>query len=281
MPSSSPVARRLKAACGIFNSSERASSSSTLISTTYCYAAISQPDAPLLPGDVIYIPPVGPQVAAAGSVNNAAIYELKAGAQSTVGDLLDLAGGATNVAAQTNAHLERVDAHSTRSVTDINLSAGGRAQPLQDGDILELVSIVAKFKDGVTLRGNVANPGHYGWRAGMHVGDLFPDKEALITRDYWLKRGQLGQPVLNYLPYCPPSPDRYNDPNNRSGNNSGYYSPGISGNNEAGIDRSAQRPASTDRYGEPDYTQGCVPAPSDRRNSSDSHSAIFAVDNEL
>src|SRR6202041_121990 len=34
-------------------------------------------DVQLLPGDVIYIPPVGAQVAVAGSVNAPAIYELK------------------------------------------------------------------------------------------------------------------------------------------------------------------------------------------------------------
>src|SRR6202034_911633 len=34
-------------------------------------------DAPLLPGDVIYIPPVGPQVAIAGDVRVPAIFEVK------------------------------------------------------------------------------------------------------------------------------------------------------------------------------------------------------------
>ena len=48
-------------------------------------------DAPLLPGDVIYIPPVGPQVAIAGNVHVPAIYELK-GATS-VEQALRLAGG--------------------------------------------------------------------------------------------------------------------------------------------------------------------------------------------
>ncbi|RPI10240.1 MAG: polysaccharide export protein, partial [Acidobacteriales bacterium] len=37
-------------------------------------------DKALLPGDVIYIPPVGPQVALIGSLNTPAIYELKTGA---------------------------------------------------------------------------------------------------------------------------------------------------------------------------------------------------------
>jgi protein involved in polysaccharide export with SLBB domain len=34
-------------------------------------------DVELLPGDVVYIPPVGPQVAVYGSVRSPAIYELK------------------------------------------------------------------------------------------------------------------------------------------------------------------------------------------------------------
>ncbi len=163
-------------------------------------------DLQLLPGDVIYIPPVGPQVAVAGSVNTPAIYELKSGPESTVGDALELAAGLTSVTAGDTIRLERVDAHQMRSVTNLRLDAAGRSAPLHDGDVLELVAIVDRYKDGVTLRGNVANPGHYGWKPGMRVGDLFPDKDALITRDYWLKRGRLGQPVLTYLPVCRPTP---------------------------------------------------------------------------
>lgn len=169
-------------------------------------------DVQLLPGDVIYIPPVGPQVAVAGSVNSPAIYELKSPDTSTVGEVLDLATGPTNTASHDKARLERVDEHRMRSVTDIALDTTGRSQLVKDGDILELVAIVDRFKDGVTLRGNVANPGHYAWHPGMRVGTLFPDKDALITRDYWLKRGHLADPILGYLPFCPPNPDRNRDP---------------------------------------------------------------------
>ncbi len=42
----------------------------------------------LLPGDVIYFAPVGPQVAMGGQVNNPAIYELKN--EATLGDVLSL-----------------------------------------------------------------------------------------------------------------------------------------------------------------------------------------------
>jgi len=161
-------------------------------------------DAQLLPGDVIYIPPVGPQVAVAGSVNAPAIYELKSSGSSTVGELLELSAGLTNVASSESIRLERVDEHRMRSMTQLPLDAQGRATVLHDGDLLEVVAVVSQYKDAITLRGNVANPGRYTWKPGMRVRDLLPDKDSLITRDYWLKRSQLGQPLLTYIPTCLP-----------------------------------------------------------------------------
>lgn len=161
-------------------------------------------DVQLLPGDVIYIPPVGPQVAVAGSVNSPAIYELKSGQPNTVGEILELAAGLTSVASDGNVRLERVDERRLRSIVQFPLDAQGRATVMQDGDLLEVVAVVNQYSDAVTLRGNVANPGRYAWMPGMRVRDLLPNKEALITRDYWLKRSQLGQPGLSYIPTCPP-----------------------------------------------------------------------------
>lgn len=161
-------------------------------------------DVPLLTGDVIYIPPIGPQVALAGAVNTPALYELKSDSTSTVGDALSLSGGPSTVASVTTVRLERIDNRRMRSVTDLKLDDEGRAATLRDGDILELVAIIDQYKNGVTLRGNVANPGHYAFHPGMHVSELFPEKDALTTRDYWLRRGQLGKPVLTYVPVCPP-----------------------------------------------------------------------------
>jgi protein involved in polysaccharide export with SLBB domain len=162
-------------------------------------------DVQLLPGDVIYIPPVGPQVAVAGSVNMPAIYELKSANDTTVGDVLGLAAGLTNVASGQVVRLDRVDERRMRSTTQITLDVQGRSTVLRDGDLLELVAVVSEFKDAVTLRGNVANPGRYTWKPGMRIRDLLPDKDALITRDYWLKRSQLGQPLLTYIPTCLPA----------------------------------------------------------------------------
>ncbi len=148
-------------------------------------------------GDVIFIPFVGPEVAVAGGVQTPAIYELR-GATS-VADMLQLAGGPTTIAGNGAVRLERVFEHSQRSVEDVNLAFGG-TQLVQNGDIVSVSSIVERFGNAVTLRGNVASPGRYVWHPGMRVGDLLPNKEALITRNYWSRQNQLGQLSQDYLP---------------------------------------------------------------------------------
>ncbi len=180
-------------------------------------------DIPLLPGDVIYIPTVGPQVAVAGSVKTQAIFELNPG--STVADALHVAGDTTPVALTRTLRVERISDHQTRAVLELPWTDAGKATPIQDGDILELNSISDQFKDAVTLRGNVANPGRYEWHQGMRVRDLIPTQESLTTRDYWKRRAQLGEPTLNYAPIpelgtqaVPNTPyGRYNQQNGSNG----------------------------------------------------------------
>ena len=55
-------------------------------------------DVKLLPGDVIFIPPVGAQVAVTGSVKVPAIYEVLPG--ESLGDVLANAGGVSAVASE-------------------------------------------------------------------------------------------------------------------------------------------------------------------------------------
>ncbi len=148
-------------------------------------------------GDVLFIPFAGPQVAVAGSVKTPAIYELRG--PTSVADALALAGGETAIAGGGSARLERVFEHSQRSVEDVNL-AFGSTQLVQNGDILSVSSIVERFRNAVTLRGNVANPGRYVWHPGTRLSDLIPNKEALITRNYWNRQNQLGQLAQDYQP---------------------------------------------------------------------------------
>jgi polysaccharide export outer membrane protein len=149
-------------------------------------------DIHLLPGDIIYIPEVGPQVAIDGDVNTPAIFELKN--ESTVGSVLADAGGLTAVAGTARVMLQRIMEHSARTVAEFPLDPGGLARPLKDGDILRVFPISPKIEDAVTLRGNVASPGLYAWHAGMRVSDLIPNREFLLTRSYYNGQNALDIP---------------------------------------------------------------------------------------
>lgn len=155
-------------------------------------------DAPLLPGDVIYIPPVGPQVAIAGSVHVPAIYELKG--TETAGQAIALAGGLDVMASRQDAQLDRTDTMGARQTIQLALDRSGSTTPLRDGDILRVPSMVQRFQQTVTLRGNVANPGRYRWTQGMRILDLIPDQASLETRGYWQRRIAMGLPAPEYLP---------------------------------------------------------------------------------
>ena len=214
-------------------------------------------DVQLLPGDVIYIPPAGEMVAIAGSVKNPAIYELKAGsgeskADNTVQGALQLAGGLSNTAS-TQVHIERVSNHRDLSVLDVKLPAGNAAA-LRNGDILEVWSIVDRFTNAVTLRGNVTNPGRYVWHPGMRIRDLIPNKEALLTRNYWERHNLLGDYNLQYSPFNRAMPVGAGTGANASGQGAGQGETGPygvasgnlqggSGTNQAGQSGAAGAPS--------------------------------------
>lgn len=148
-------------------------------------------DVPMLPGDVIYFPPVGPLVGVMGSVNVPAIYEVKDG--ENLDQLIRMAGGLTPTAAGQVATVERTENRTVRAVEETALDEKGRAFPLKDGDLVSIRSIPVAFDNAVTLRGNVSNSGRYAWKQGMRVSDLIPDRKALVTREYWLRKGQIVQ----------------------------------------------------------------------------------------
>lgn len=155
-------------------------------------------DAKLQSGDVIFIPPAGPQVALTGSVRRPAIYELRD--ENTVGQLLKYAGGVSPTASGGRISIERIEDHQSRAAMEVALDEQGLATTLQQGDILRLLSIVPMYQKTVTLRGNTANPGRFAWHEGMRLSDLIPDRESLLTRDYWWKRTQLGLPSPEFQP---------------------------------------------------------------------------------
>ena len=153
-------------------------------------------DATLQSGDVIFIPPAGPQVAVTGSVRNPAIYEMLS--NDSLGDVIGNAGGASSIAAEWRVSIERTGDHRDRHAMEVAFDASGLITPLADGDLIRIYSIVPAYRETVFLRGNTANSGRFAWHAGMHISDLIPDKEALITRNYWWRRAQLGLPAPEF-----------------------------------------------------------------------------------
>ncbi|MGE5522829.1 MAG: SLBB domain-containing protein [Rhodospirillaceae bacterium] len=146
-------------------------------------------DAQLLPGDVIYIPPIGKLAAISGSVNNPAIYELKGNTE--LGGLIDLAGGLAATADGQKVTVERIIDRKSRHVEEYRLDKDGLAHGLRDGDLVQVLPLSPRFDNAITVKGNVAVPARHPWRPGITVKDVIPDKESLIVPDYWFKRNLL------------------------------------------------------------------------------------------
>jgi polysaccharide biosynthesis/export protein len=146
-------------------------------------------DARLVSGDVILIPSAGPRIAIAGSVEHPGIYELKDG--TTLGEMLRLADGLSPMAAAEEVVLERVADGAALEIQRVRMNKDGFGTVLHNGDIIRLLPVVPRFENAITLRGNVADPGRFPWHAGMRLSDLIPNRESLVTRNYWKERNSL------------------------------------------------------------------------------------------
>lgn len=154
-------------------------------------------DVQLMSGDVVVVQPVGPRVALTGAVDTQAIYELKS-REEPVRELLRYAGGAPVLANPNRAQLERIDPtqpRATRFVEEFRIDVAGLTKPLRDGDVLTLLPISPQFANAVTLKGHVAQPLRYPYKPGMRINDLIPDREALISPDFYRRKNLLVQVI--------------------------------------------------------------------------------------
>ena len=138
-------------------------------------------DSRLLPGDVIFIPPVGITVAIAGEVQRPAIYEVREGAAAS--EVLYLSGGLTPGADPRTARLEHIDERRNRTVIDLDLATPeGRSRRLQTGDFIRIQAIRDTFEGAVSLEGYVHRPGGQQYRPGMRLTDLVGSLDELQPR---------------------------------------------------------------------------------------------------
>jgi polysaccharide biosynthesis/export protein len=135
-------------------------------------------DATLLPGDVIFIPPVSGTVAVDGEVQRPAIYEIKG--NTTVADIVQLAGGVTSEADTSRAALVRVNDRRARVVVNVPLDAShGRGEILRNGDSLRVLRLRPTLDEGVTIEGHVYRPAPVAWREGLRLTDVIGSMDEL------------------------------------------------------------------------------------------------------
>ena len=135
-------------------------------------------DAKLLPGDVIFIPTITATVAVDGEVHRPAIYEIKA--NTSIADIVQLAGGLTAEADSGRAALVRVNDQRARVVVDVPLDAAqGRDELLRNGDSLRILRLRPTLDSGVTVEGHVFRPAPVAWREGIRLTEVIGSVEEL------------------------------------------------------------------------------------------------------
>lgn len=135
-------------------------------------------DAKLQPGDVIFIPPVSATVAVDGEVHRPAIYEIKG--NTSVADIMQLAGGLTTEADTGRVALVRVNDQRARVVVNVPLDGpAGRSELLRSGDSLRVLRLRPTIDQGVALEGHVFHAGQLAWHEGLRLTDVIGSVDEL------------------------------------------------------------------------------------------------------
>lgn len=137
--------------------------------------------------DVLFIPPVGRQVAVIGSANEEAVYELRG--KETLADVVSLAGGPSQLADPDRIILYRLEDKDTIGSREITRSdlAGKFAE---GGDIVEilpkgsLARPIERQSVLVRIEGEVARPGNYFVTPGTTAAEVIASAGGLTNRAF-------------------------------------------------------------------------------------------------
>lgn len=144
-------------------------------------------DAALQGDDVLYVGPIGPQVALIGSLNRQTIVELKG--SETVADAIAYAGGLSTVADTRRIALERLSDRNDRRVVELSLPKDG-SQPLSNGDVLRAFNSIAaalpqaKQYKRIRVEGEVTHPGDYVLPPSSTLSDAIQAAGGLTSQAY-------------------------------------------------------------------------------------------------
>jgi len=144
-------------------------------------------DIRLANGDIVFVPPAGPQVTIKGEVVRPAIYELR-GAEHLL-DLFTFSGGVRPEANLRRIQIDRIlpperrEPGKDRVLIDVEPSSAlGQPEgviPLETGDVVSVLGVLEQRKNRVTLRGEVWRPGEYEYSQGMTLWDLIRKADGL------------------------------------------------------------------------------------------------------
>lgn len=136
-------------------------------------------DIRLLPGDVIFIPPIGQTVGISGEVRRPAIYELKH--ETKVEEIVEFSGGLLPTAYPQASRIERIEDNGKRILVDVDLSMPiGRSFKLRDADVIQVFSVLESIENVVLLKGHVGRPGGFAWKENLHFSDILSGIDEML-----------------------------------------------------------------------------------------------------
>jgi polysaccharide export outer membrane protein len=129
--------------------------------------------------DVVFVPPVGPTYAVAGTVTRPGIYEILE--PVTVEQSLALAGGTNAFAFAPRVQIEGTVDGRGRVISDVELDDAGRLRSVVDGEVISVGAVDARQLGVVSIEGEVVRPGRFEHRQGMRITDLLELADGLTV----------------------------------------------------------------------------------------------------
>lgn len=142
--------------------------------------------------DVIFIPRRMKTVTIEGEINRPGIFEIKP--EEGLADLINLAGDLKVTAYLDRAQIDRIvpfenreELGMDRNYTDVNLKKFLNPDnffPMQDGDHIQIYSVLDMRQNVVDLRGAVTRPGSYDLGDSLRISELIDKADGLLGDAY-------------------------------------------------------------------------------------------------
>ncbi len=144
-------------------------------------------------GDRVFVPVAHDKVSIRGEVHRPAIFELKPGQRERLSDLIELAGGFTDLAFESKIEVTRMRADGGAAVVYPDFSAIAQGDSaldlvLRNHDAVTVYSKIEQLhKRQVSIYGEIRRPGTYDLADNMHLEDLILKAGNLTRKAYTLE----------------------------------------------------------------------------------------------